>query len=123
MPPYDLTMTSVLLAEDDPSISEPLARALRREGYEVGVSAAGPDTIEAARAGGIDLIVLAVGELPRLDDPSTATVPVTVGLSDQAVATRLALANSVAKIDLLREPAGATSRAAIPAASAPGAAQ
>src|SRR6202161_4587286 len=59
-------MTSVLLAEDDPSISEPLARALRREGDEVGVSADGPDTIEAARAGGIDLIVLDVG-LPRLD--------------------------------------------------------
>jgi DNA-binding response OmpR family regulator len=59
-------MTSVLLAEDDPSISEPLARALRREGYDVGVSADGPDTIEAAKAGGIDLIVLDVG-LPRLD--------------------------------------------------------
>ena len=59
-------MTSVLLAEDDPSISEPLARALRREGYEVGVSADGPETIEAAKAGGIDLIVLDVG-LPRMD--------------------------------------------------------
>ncbi len=35
-------MTSVLLAEDDPAISEPLARALRREGYEVGVAADGP---------------------------------------------------------------------------------
>ncbi|HEY2550263.1 MAG TPA: response regulator transcription factor [Streptosporangiaceae bacterium] len=59
-------MTSVLLAEDDPSISEPLARALRREGYEVDVSSDGPDTIEAAKAGGIDLIVLDVG-LPRMD--------------------------------------------------------
>ena len=65
-PPYHLCMTSVLLAEDDPSISEPLARALRREGYEVGVSADGPETIEAAKAGGIDLIVLDVG-LPRMD--------------------------------------------------------
>ena len=44
-------MTSVLLAEDDPSISEPLARALRREGYEVGVSADGPGALEAARGG------------------------------------------------------------------------
>src|SRR5260370_6356101 len=59
-------MTSVLLAEDDPSISEPLARALRREGYEVGVSADGPATIEAARAGGVDLILLDIGP-PKLD--------------------------------------------------------
>ena len=27
-------MTKVLLAEDDPAISDPLARALRREGYD-----------------------------------------------------------------------------------------
>ena len=59
-------MTSVLLAEDDPAISEPLARALRREGYEVGVAADGPATLDAARGGGIDLIVLDIG-LPRLD--------------------------------------------------------
>src|SRR5215472_15881279 len=59
-------MTSVLLAEDDPSISEPLARALRREGYEVGVSADGPGTFEVAKAGGIDLIVLDIG-LPKMD--------------------------------------------------------
>src|SRR6266849_10072614 len=59
-------MTNVLLAEDDPSISEPLARALRREGYEVGVSADGPGTFGVAKAGGIDLIVLDIG-LPRMD--------------------------------------------------------
>jgi len=59
-------MTSVLLAEDDPAISEPLARALRREGYEVDVASDGPGTLEAARAGGIDLIVLDIG-LPRID--------------------------------------------------------
>ena len=59
-------MTCVLLAEDDTSISEPLARALRREGYDVDVSADGPGTLEVARAGGIDLIVLDIG-LPRLD--------------------------------------------------------
>src|SRR5215467_2712341 len=51
-------MTSVLLAEDDASISDPLARALRREGYDVNVSADGPTTMDAALAGGIDLIVL-----------------------------------------------------------------
>jgi len=59
-------MTCVLLAEDDTSISEPLARALRREGYDVDVSADGPGTLEVALAGGIDLIVLDIG-LPRLD--------------------------------------------------------
>jgi DNA-binding response OmpR family regulator len=59
-------MTCVLLAEDDTSISEPLARALRREGYDVDVSADGPGTLEVAMAGGIDLIVLDIG-LPRLD--------------------------------------------------------
>jgi DNA-binding response OmpR family regulator len=59
-------MTCVLLAEDDASISEPLARALRREGYDVDVSSDGPGTLEVAMAGGIDLIVLDIG-LPRLD--------------------------------------------------------
>src|SRR5438477_12018775 len=59
-------MTSVLLAEDDLSISDPLARALRREGYDVDVSADGPSTLEAARGGGHDLIVLDIG-LPELD--------------------------------------------------------
>jgi len=64
--PYHRIMTSVLLAEDDPAISEPLARALRREGYDVDVAADGPETLEAAKNGGIDLIVLDIG-LPRLD--------------------------------------------------------
>jgi DNA-binding response OmpR family regulator len=59
-------MTSVLLAEDDPAISEPLARALRREGYDVDVASDGPGTLEAAKAGGVDLIVLDIG-LPKLD--------------------------------------------------------
>src|SRR6266849_6130975 len=63
--PYHLTMTNVLLAEDDLSISEPLARALRREGYDVGVSADGPGALEAARAGGVGLIVLEVCRLIR----------------------------------------------------------
>jgi DNA-binding response OmpR family regulator len=63
---YHQGMTSVLLAEDDVSISDPLARALRREGYEVSVSADGPATLDAARSGGVDLIVLDLG-LPELD--------------------------------------------------------
>lgn len=74
------------------------------------------------RAVASDLLVLSVGQVPRLDDPSTTTVPVTVALPDQAVAGRLALANSVAKIDLLREPPGANSTTRIPTASAAGAA-
>ena len=45
---YYLGMTRVLLAEDDTSISEPLSRALRREGYEVDVTADGPTTLDRA---------------------------------------------------------------------------
>ena len=44
-------MTRVLLAEDDASIAEPLARALRREGYEVDVRADGPSALAGARDG------------------------------------------------------------------------
>ena len=59
-------MTRVLLAEDDASISEPLSRALRREGYEVDVTADGPSTLEAVLGEGADLILLDIG-LPELD--------------------------------------------------------
>ena len=54
-------MTRVLLAEDDASISEPLARALRREGYEVEVREDGPTALDAGMQGGIDLVVLDLG--------------------------------------------------------------
>lgn len=57
-------MTTVLLAEDDPAISEPLARALSREGYSVIVQETGQGTLkEASRS---DLIVLDLG-LPDMD--------------------------------------------------------
>ncbi len=58
-------MTSVLLAEDDSAISEPLARALRREGYEVTICA---DGMEAYREGQADpdLVILDIG-LPSMD--------------------------------------------------------
>jgi DNA-binding response OmpR family regulator len=59
-------MTAVLLAEDDASISEPLARALRREGYDVEVRDQGPTTLDRVLAGGIDLLVLDLG-LPGMD--------------------------------------------------------
>lgn len=57
-------MTRVILAEDDPAIAEPLARALGREGYDVVVHPNGQGAIdEAAEA---DLIVLDLG-LPDVD--------------------------------------------------------
>ncbi|MGV9879079.1 response regulator transcription factor [Streptomyces sp. NPDC003006] len=60
-------MTRVLLAEDDASISEPLARALRREGYEVEVREDGPTALDAGlQGGGVDLVVLDLG-LPGMD--------------------------------------------------------
>ena len=62
---YSVLMTRVLLAEDDAAISEPLARALRREGYEVDVRADGLSALEAGREGA-DLVVLDLG-LPELD--------------------------------------------------------
>ena len=58
-------MTRVLLAEDDPAISEPLARALRREGYDVDVRPDGRAALEGARENP-DLVVLDLG-LPFVD--------------------------------------------------------
>jgi DNA-binding response OmpR family regulator len=59
-------MTSVLLAEDDVSISDPLARALRREGYEVEVKSEGTAVLQRVLSGGVDLVVLDLG-LPAMD--------------------------------------------------------
>jgi DNA-binding response OmpR family regulator len=59
-------MAAVLLAEDDVSISEPLARALRREGYAVEVQGEGAEVLRRVLAGGIDLVVLDLG-LPSMD--------------------------------------------------------
>ncbi len=58
-------MTKVLLAEDDGAISDPLARALRREGYDVEVCGDGVSALEAARSLP-DLLILDLG-LPKLD--------------------------------------------------------
>jgi DNA-binding response OmpR family regulator len=55
----------VLLAEDDPAIAEPLARALGREGYDVVVRGDGLGALDAA-ADGVDLVVLDLG-LPDID--------------------------------------------------------
>jgi DNA-binding response OmpR family regulator len=59
-------MARLLLVEDDDAIAEPLARALRREGYEVDHRRAGRDALRAADEGGVDLVVLDLG-LPDLD--------------------------------------------------------
>lgn len=62
------------------------------------------------------LVVLAVGPPPAGLDPASATIPVTVALPDPSVASELALANSTAKIDLLRD--GGNTTAPIPTVSA-----
>ena len=59
-------MTTVLLAEDDPAISEPLARALQREGYSVLVRNDGGSALSEAMSGDIALVVLDLG-LPDMD--------------------------------------------------------
>ncbi|AKU18811.1 response regulator transcription factor [Luteipulveratus mongoliensis] len=58
-------MARVLLAEDDPTISEPLARALRREGYEVDVRENGEAALAGAKENP-DVVVLDLG-LPKID--------------------------------------------------------
>ncbi|WP_216217076.1 response regulator transcription factor [Amycolatopsis aidingensis] len=56
----------VLLAEDDPSIAEPLSRALQREGYEVEVVVEGPAVLTVTEQRRVDLLVLDLG-LPGMD--------------------------------------------------------
>ncbi|WP_122820831.1 response regulator transcription factor [Varibaculum vaginae] len=57
-------MTTVLLVEDDPAISEPLARALGREGYEVRAHGTGRGAL--GEIIGADLVLLDLG-LPDMD--------------------------------------------------------
>lgn len=71
-------MTRVLLAEDDPAIAEPLARALGREGYDVQVQGTGQGAIDAAREA--DLIVLDLG-LPDMDGLDVARTLRSEGLT------------------------------------------
>ncbi|MEA2449848.1 MAG: hypothetical protein QOG63_1780 [Thermoleophilaceae bacterium] len=58
-------MPRVLLAEDDAGIREPLARALKREGYEVDEVANGSDAARLGSEGDYALLVLDIG-LPAL---------------------------------------------------------
>ncbi len=59
-------MSRVLVAEDDPDISEPLVRALGREGYDVTLVTDGHSALSSALAGHSDLLVLDLG-LPGMD--------------------------------------------------------
>lgn len=78
-------MARILIADDDVILTEMLRFRLEAERYDVVCAADGMAALEAARAGGIDLIVLdsmmpiVAGPevLARLkDDPATADIPV-----------------------------------------------
>ncbi len=56
----------VILAEDDPDISMPLLRALRREGYDVRHVVDGPTALAGGLSGTADLLLLDLG-LPGMD--------------------------------------------------------
>ncbi|MDR2702804.1 MAG: response regulator transcription factor [Cellulomonadaceae bacterium] len=71
-------MAKVLLAEDDPAIAGPLARALTREGYEVLVSETGQGAIDLADS--VDLMLLDLG-LPDMDGLDVARRVRAAGLS------------------------------------------
>jgi DNA-binding response OmpR family regulator len=59
-------VTTVLLAEDDTAIAEPLSRALQREGHRVVRVGDGPAALHRADDGEVDLLVLDLG-LPEMD--------------------------------------------------------
>lgn len=59
-------MTTVLLAEDDSAISEPLSRALEREGYQVLLATDGNAALSAALHNDVHLVILDLG-LPGTD--------------------------------------------------------
>ncbi|HVE97000.1 MAG TPA: response regulator transcription factor [Pseudonocardiaceae bacterium] len=59
-------MATVLLAEDDIGIAQPLSRALQREGHEVMVVGDGHTALARADQDGVDLLVLDLG-LPGMD--------------------------------------------------------
>ncbi len=60
-------MTQVMLAEDDPTLSEPLAKYLRiKEGYDVEVRDDGVQALEYALTGQADIVLLDLG-LPSMD--------------------------------------------------------
>ena len=68
----------MLLVEDDPAISEPLARAFGREGYEVRAHGTGKGALE--EVSGADIIVLDLG-LPDIDGLDVARQVRAMGLT------------------------------------------
>jgi len=62
-------MARIVLVEDDPTISEPLTRALTREGYEVSWHGTGQGGVEASASA--DLVILDLG-LPDIDGVDVA---------------------------------------------------
>jgi DNA-binding response OmpR family regulator len=59
-------VVTVLLAEDDPAISDPLSRALEREGYTVLAAPDGASAVSTALSTDIGLVILDLG-LPHID--------------------------------------------------------
>jgi len=51
-------MTRILVVEDEESFSDPLSYLLRREGFEVGLAASGPEALEEFDRHGADLVLL-----------------------------------------------------------------
>jgi two-component system response regulator RegX3 len=75
-------VTRLLVIEDEPSISEPLAYMLEKEGFEVAVASTGPAGLEEFARSGADLVLLDV-MLPGLSGTEvcrtlrqTSSVPV-----------------------------------------------
>ena len=66
---YRGPMTRIVLVEDDPTISEPLTRALGREGYDVEWHGTGLGGVDAADSA--DLLILDLG-LPDIDGVDVA---------------------------------------------------
>jgi DNA-binding response OmpR family regulator len=66
MTPYGHEVASVLLVEDDDAIAAPLARSLRRDGYDVVAVTRGSEAIERVTMDRVDLVILDLG-LPDID--------------------------------------------------------
>jgi DNA-binding response OmpR family regulator len=59
-------VTTILVAEDDTAISEPLVRALRRDGYDVVRAFTGGGALAAVSKSSVSLVILDLG-LPGMD--------------------------------------------------------